>query len=468
MNTTSKICILAFLLSSVQPLLSQDRFALLIGVDYKKPVPKLTWTTRDAIEFGKVLKNNFGYQVKTLTTPQETTRKRIVKEFSNLKKNGHKYEQIIIFFSGHGVQDEGSGDVGYLLPYDVDPTDYYSSAIDMGTFQNISKTLKSKQVLFILDCCYSGIIGSYHTMDVTFGDPKKANVSKRRRSRQIITAGLSDQTARIYPAQKLSVFTHFLLKALSYEEGYLGADAYGKGEVNLWDLQSYVRDKVTAYTNDAQTPGLYNYTNNDGIFLFKGKKPPAPEVDDSRLITNKLPIIKKTDSPPADTDIRTPEYNLRKSAKIVSHKDRQEMVKRYSFFDKYDNKTGQGIRHEFEKKKNGKVIYDGATGLSWQQSGSAKHMKFENTQAYISQLNRDNYAGYSDWRLPTLEEAMSLMAPTGNKNGFYIDPIFASEQSWIWTADKESASRAWFVNFFGYCDLYDIDVSFVNFVRAVR
>ena len=76
MNTTSKICILAFLLSAVQPLLPQERFALLIGVDYKKPLPKLTWTRRDAIEFGKVLKNNFGYKVKTLTTPQETTRKR--------------------------------------------------------------------------------------------------------------------------------------------------------------------------------------------------------------------------------------------------------------------------------------------------------------------------------------------------------------------------------------------------------
>ena len=82
MNTTSKICILALLLSAVQTLLPQARFALLIGVDYKKPLPKLTWTRRDAIEFGKVLRNNFGYQVKTLTTPQETTRKRIVKEFS--------------------------------------------------------------------------------------------------------------------------------------------------------------------------------------------------------------------------------------------------------------------------------------------------------------------------------------------------------------------------------------------------
>jgi len=38
-------------------------------------------------------------------------------------------------------------------------------------------------------------------------------------------------------------------------------------------------------------------------------------------------------------------------------------------------------------------------------------MTYEKVQAYIAQLNRANFGGYSDWRLPTLEEAMCLMEP---------------------------------------------------------
>lgn len=92
-------------------------------------------------------------------------------------------------------------------------------------------------------------------------------------------------------------------------------------------------------------------------------------------------------------------------------------------------------------------------------------MVYSDAQEYIKELNRQEFAGYSDWRLPTLEEAMSLMERE-KKNGLYIDPVFERKQEWIWTADKESASRAWVVSFdYGYCthiDLYD------RYVRAVR
>jgi len=53
----------------------------------------------------------------------------------------------------------------------------------------------------------------------------------------------------------------------------------------------------------------------------------------------------------------------------------------------------------------------------------------------------------SDWRLPTLEEAMSLMEPGKREHGLFIEPIFAGAQRWIWTADKASASAAWDVYF---------------------
>lgn len=93
-------------------------------------------------------------------------------------------------------------------------------------------------------------------------------------------------------------------------------------------------------------------------------------------------------------------------------------------------------------------------------------MVYSDAQEYIKELNRQEFAGYSDWRLPTLEEAMSLMERE-KKNGLYIDPVFERKQEWIWTADKESASRAWVVSFdYGRCTRNALGYSDV--VRAVR
>ena len=60
---------------------------------------------------------------------------------------------------------------------------------------------------------------------------------------------------------------------------------------------------------------------------------------------------------------------------------------------------------------------------------------------------------------------MTLMEPK-RENGLFVDPVFDRIQQWIWTADKESASRAWIVYFYdGYCFGNVIDS---YYVRAVR
>ncbi|MCP4112857.1 MAG: DUF1566 domain-containing protein [Desulfobacteraceae bacterium] len=74
-------------------------------------------------------------------------------------------------------------------------------------------------------------------------------------------------------------------------------------------------------------------------------------------------------------------------------------------------------------------------------------MKYGKTQAYIDGLNRDKFAGYNDWRLPTFEELASLLE---NKkiNDRYIDPLFDRKQLWCWTADKKASGGAWHVYFY--------------------
>jgi hypothetical protein len=103
----------------------------------------------------------------------------------------------------------------------------------------------------------------------------------------------------------------------------------------------------------------------------------------------------------------------------------------------------------------------------WQQAGSPNYMAFSEAQKYIEDLNRQKFAGFNDWRLPTLEEAMSLMEPTRN-DALYIDTKFDVKQRWIWTSDIYSAARTWTVHFdsgsFDY-DRVDYDDFYVRVVR---
>jgi len=96
------------------------------------------------------------------------------------------------------------------------------------------------------------------------------------------------------------------------------------------------------------------------------------------------------------------------------------------------------------------VVVDNATGLMWHQSGSDKYMGWNAAKKWKRSLNSRGYAGYDDWRLPTLEEAASLLE-SNKRNDLYIDPIFSSKQKWIWTGDKfedeDGSEAAWRVYF---------------------
>ncbi|MDZ7309909.1 MAG: DUF1566 domain-containing protein [candidate division KSB1 bacterium] len=165
---------------------------------------------------------------------------------------------------------------------------------------------------------------------------------------------------------------------------------------------------------------------------------------------------------------RQPQENLSEAAvKAMLRQNNFYSTDAYDWTKEWSNPQGKGLPNEFELQQGGKVVYDRATGLMWQQSGSPEYMTYERAKAYVAQLNKDRFAGYNDWRLPTLEEAMSLMEPKENSAGLYIDSKFDNKQMWIWTADTYSAGRAWYVDFHsGGCNPYVI--GYVSYVRAVR
>jgi TolB protein len=102
------------------------------------------------------------------------------------------------------------------------------------------------------------------------------------------------------------------------------------------------------------------------------------------------------------------------------------------------------FQHEYEEKTFGgiKVVIDHATDLMWEQSGSGTRMAWKETKGYIDTINAVGHAGFSDWRLPTVEELASLLEPIGENKGLYIDPAFDPRQSACWSSDESAVSLA--------------------------
>ena len=130
------------------------------------------------------------------------------------------------------------------------------------------------------------------------------------------------------------------------------------------------------------------------------------------------------------------------------------------------------INHDYNPKtiRRRKVVVDNATGLMWHKGGSGRRFTWVDAKGWIESLNSEGYAGYQDWRMPTLEEAVSLLEPSKKNGDLYIDPIFSNKQQWIWTGDKFGTEAMWHVNFsYGsvYWGLVNSSYIFSN-VRPVR
>ena len=156
-----------------------------------------------------------------------------------------------------------------------------------------------------------------------------------------------------------------------------------------------------------------------------------------------------------------PPYPLRKEPMTVSEEDFRKVFRLNE-----KQRPLEYVQNDYQDNGDGTVT-DRATGLTWQQSGSDKMLNYEDAKKYVEGLNRDRFAGYTDWRLPTVDELASLLEPEEKNGDLYIDPVFDRNQRWCWTADQRASGGAWFVHF-NLGHVYPNFLVFDNYVRAVR
>ena len=99
-------------------------------------------------------------------------------------------------------------------------------------------------------------------------------------------------------------------------------------------------------------------------------------------------------------------YPLRKTPLSLSSWDE---INNAFHLDKNDHPI-EYVKNNFVDKHNG-VIVDRATGLMWQKSSSGLCDSEGRIELYINHCNKNKFAGFNDWRIPTISELISLVEP---------------------------------------------------------
>jgi hypothetical protein len=170
--------------------------------------------------------------------------------------------------------------------------------------------------------------------------------------------------------------------------------------------------------------------------------------------------------------INSNSLQLRSQSITLSKQKVIDMIRKYDFYDEDKNPKGKGFLHKYilQEKNGNKIVIDAETNLMWQRSGATYKIESGDAKNCIKELNKKGYAGYNDWRLPTLEEAMSLIEREKPNDGLHINPLFDKKQNWIWTSDScENGARVWYVSFLsGSCGNIHLFNYGYDYVRAVR
>jgi hypothetical protein len=256
------------------------------------------------------------------------------------------------------------------------------------------------------------------------------------------TFSLDDLEAAAESEEQVKTSWHNHLSDM--EQAFATVTAYAQREISAalkiaaWDrfLQTFAQDNPYAHRDEE-----LRRLAREQIALWKTQRVPTPmpttRPTPTPIVPTPLPA--PTATPQAPTLISSQKTRLRSKPLVVARDDAPTV------FDlDADHHPRQSLQNVYDAQ--GEVVIDHATGLMWQTSGLDR-LSYSDAHAYIDHLNSRQFAGFTNWRLPTVDELLSLMEPEQHAQGSYISSVFDLPQSRCWSADTESSGPAWFVDF---------------------
>ena len=158
-----------------------------------------------------------------------------------------------------------------------------------------------------------------------------------------------------------------------------------------------------------------------------------------------------TIAPPTPAIPINPTRKVKKSGQIDS----------YEQFD--DGYYQLGGKHKYSRKDD--IVIDEITGLEWQDNKevSLTDKRWQEAKDYCLGLS---LGGYTDWRLPTVEELDTILLYGGYDS---LDKVFNSAYSFYWStaSNPETSKEAWGIDFYTKIDHWR-SVTEENSARCVR
>lgn len=104
------------------------------------------------------------------------------------------------------------------------------------------------------------------------------------------------------------------------------------------------------------------------------------------------------------------------------------------------------------------IVEDSRTGHVWQRRGAGYTMTWQQAHDYVAGLNSRRWKGRVDWRIPTLEELLTILCLGRTAGSHCHNKVFSSQMKWLWSADESTKRQAWIVDFSeSYIDRLDRD-----------
>ncbi|NLA41892.1 MAG: DUF1566 domain-containing protein [Smithella sp.] len=394
------IIILIIFCSSPLDAAAERRTALVIGNSAYSSGP-LKNPVNDATDIAAVLKK-LGFKVILKTN---ASKKDMGKAIDNFGKQLKGKDAGLFYYAGHGVQVNG---MNYLIPIGSEineDSDVEYEAIDAGRILAAMNNARSKINIVILDACRD----NPYTKSFRSATRGLAIVSKAPTG-TIISYSTSPGDVALDGKGRNSPYTSALLQYM--EEPGLGIEQMFKK----------VRASIIKQTGGKQTPWELSSLHGDFYFvvgtLNKGAVVSDNIADEKKKLEEKQSQLQAVKEEQRQVEVDKQKLAMVAPPIILGPKE----TRRYGRFIAYSNGT----------------VLDTRTNLMWADKDNYTGISWQDAKKYCETYRG---GGYTDWRMPTLDELESLFeSGTIGINGYNITRLIELSNCCPWaSASSEGA-----------------------------
>lgn len=199
--------------------------------------------------------------------------------FDDVAPQINENDRFLVFYSGHGITRKLSAtkEIGFLIPFDAKPRGKSVSWATLLEFNELVKHVNdrivAKQKLFLIDCCFSGIVekAPEYELQRELCARDMVEAAKNKKCVQIFTASNRDEeilaSSKVNPP--ISIFTESIVRFVIGANPNKFPEGFISGRIMSNQVKKMVRE-ASIRLHKSQTPQFYfSPLDQNGEFVFK-------------------------------------------------------------------------------------------------------------------------------------------------------------------------------------------------------